>query len=320
MIIYYHKYLNFCRKTYLKIVEPNYNNFDKPKLSTNIEYGNKLIKEAILSNDACLIGRLGTTECSTVLNYLGVKKAIKNPISYITGKSHAWWWTWSSKNGMSLFSGFYPTSDSNLKKYCELVLSDLKESDILINLIYSEEYLKPYFANAKRITLPSAEPYFSINPWTKALKGKKVLVIHPMEETIKMQYKLREKIWPDGLLPEFELLTIKAVQTIAGEESHFNDWFDALDWMISEINKLDFDIAIIGCGAYGFHLAAHIKRIGKKAIHLGGTTQLLFGIKGRRWEDDPYQPFTNMMNDYWVRPSENEKPINASIVEGACYW
>jgi hypothetical protein len=320
MIVYLHKVLNISRKYYLKIIKPKYGYFGRPRISTNIEYGNKLISEYILLNESCLIGRIGTTECSTVLNYLGVKQGYRNPISYIMGKSHAWWWTWSSKNGMSLFSGFYPTTDKNLNKYCELVLEDLKESDILITLTYSEEYLKPYFKNAKRITLPAAEPYFSINPWTKVLKDKRVLVVHPMEESIKRQYKIREKIWPDGLLPEFELLTIKAVQTIAGEKSHFSDWFQALDWMKSEINKLDFDIAIIGCGAYGFHLAAHVKRMGKKAIHLGGATQLLFGIKGKRWEDDPNQPFKNFMNEHWIRPGEDERPSNASIVEGACYW
>ena len=46
-----------------------------------------------------------------------------------------------------------------------------------------------------------------------------------------------------------------------------------------------FDVAIIGCGAYGMPLAAMLKQAGKQAIHLGGATQLLFGIKGKRWEE-----------------------------------
>lgn len=57
--------------------------------------------------------------------------------------------------------------------------------------------------------------------------------------------------------------------------------------MKDEIDKQDYDIALIGCGAYGFPLAAHIKRSGKKAIHLGGALQLLFGIKVN---DGPIQP------------------------------
>ena len=55
--------------------------------------------------------------------------------------------------------------------------------------------------------------------------------------------------------------------------------------MKAQIDKEDFDICLIGAGAYGFPLAAYVKRKGKKAVHLGGALQLLFGIKGSRWED-----------------------------------
>ncbi|MDP4184317.1 MAG: hypothetical protein Q8862_04035, partial [Bacteroidota bacterium] len=98
------------------------------------------------------------------------------------------------------------------------------------------------------------------------------------------------------------------------------DWFEALDWMKAEISKKDFEVCILGCGAYGFPLAAYVKQIGKKAIHLGGVTQLLFGIKGKRWESETIYPYSNLFNEHWIRPGENEKPQNAIIVEGACYW
>ena len=84
----------------------------------------------------------------------------------------------------------------------------------------------------------------------------------------------------------------------------------------AEIEKHDFDICLLGCGAYGFPLAAHVKRLGKKAVHIGGALQLLFGIKGRRWDRE----FSSIYNDAWVRPEENEKPRNANSVEGGCYW
>lgn len=67
------------------------------------------------------------------------------------------------------------------------------------------------------------------------------------------------------MLPEFaSMQTIKAVQSIAGNPVGFSTWFEALDWMKSEIDKKDFDIALLGCGAYGVPLAAHIKQNGKK--------------------------------------------------------
>lgn len=76
-------------------------------------------------------------------------------------------------------------------------------------------------------------------------------------------------------------------------------------------------------------LAAHAKKQGKKAVHLGGSLQLLFGIKGRRWEDPyygvkewgiPYGSYSSLINEYWVRADKNEKPQNAMQVESGCYW
>ena len=180
--------------------------------------------------------------------------------------------------------------------------------------------IRYYMKNTALTRLWSLEPYRFSNPWTKALKGKKVLVIHPFANTIQQQYEKRKQIWGEKeILPEFELQTLKAVQSAAGEkDERFVDWFEALDYMKAEIAKRDFDIAIIGCGAYGFPLAAYIKELGKQAIHLGGATQLLFGIKGNRWEND--SGVKQYFNEYWVRPSMDETPKNNTSVEGGCYW
>ena len=160
---------------------------------------------------------------------------------------------------------------------------------------------------------------------------QKVVVVHPFAETIEQQYLKREFLFNNKeVLPNFKSLNvIKAVQTLGEGDTRFKDWFEALDYMKTEIDKMDYDVCLIGCGAYGFHLAAHVKRSGKKGIHLGGALQLLFGIKGKRWEDPNYGVkewgipsglYSNLMNEYWVRPGENDRPKNAEKVEGACYW
>ena len=107
--------------------------------------------------------------------------------------------------------------------------------------------------------------------------------------------------------------------------------------MEDEISKIQFDICLLGCGAYGLPLAAHVKRLGKQAIHMGGGVQLLFGIKGKRWEEEykiateknifgynvPFSlnlDYYKLFNEYWVNPSSDETPKSAKSVEGACYW
>jgi hypothetical protein len=61
-----------------------------------------------------------------------------------------------------------------------------------------------------------------------------------------------------------------------------------------------------------------VKQLGLQSIHLGGATQLLFGIRGKRW--DERNEFKVLMDKSWVRPLEEERPPGAIEVEGATYW
>lgn len=105
------------------------------------------------------------------------------------------------------------------------------------------------------------------------------------------QYLKRELLHKNkDALPEFELITFKPAQGIGDSKCDlsYKDWFKALEDMKTKISDIDFDIALIGAGAYGMFLGAHCKVLGKKAIHMGGALQLLFGIKGSRWDGCEY--------------------------------
>lgn len=219
-------------------------------------------------------------------------------------------------------AGFFPNNINLAYEWKDMVLSDLTSIDILGSYLEEEKYLKTELSQCIKVNLNGYyAPYLWENPWTKVLKGKKVLVIHPFVDSIRCQYEKRAYLFsnPD-VLPEFSnLYLIKAVQSIAGTKTEYKDWFEALSYMENEMDKLDYEIAIIGCGAYGMNLAAHAKKQGKIAIHMAGWTQMLFGIYGKRWIQD--QPeFSKYINDYWIRPTESERPANANSIEGACYW
>lgn len=220
-------------------------------------------------------------------------------------------------------AGFFPNDIELGDQYYRLMLNDMQDIDILASYIYEEKYVSKYL-KCKRVDLDGYyAPFLWKNPWTKYLKGKKVLVVHPFVDSIRYQYENnRCKLFDDpDVLPEFaELHTIKAVQTIADQEdSRFDTWFGALQYMKDEISKVDFDIALIGCGAYGMCLAAHVKRMGKQAVHLAGWTQMLFGVYGERWIKDQPQ-YAQFINESWIRPLESEKPKGAEKIEGGCYW
>lgn len=117
---------------------------------------------------------------------------------------------------------------------------------------------------------------------------------------------------------EFTLITYKAVQSMLGIKTEFNNWFEALEKMKNDISNIDFDIALIGCGAYGMPLAAFIKKLGKQSVHLAGCTQILFGIIGKRWQDLP--TVSKYINSYWIHPSSNNIPSKYKKIENGCYW
>lgn len=276
----------------------------------NSEEVNKSIYNLIVSKKPFFVGRFGANELSAIKTFdFEVKSKYGKALKYL-----------------STGAGFFPPTIEGGIKFKDLMISSIPLLDIvgIWLLPFEKYYLKKYAENnIESACLFDLEPWsFPCYPWSAALKGKKVLVVHPFAETILKQYKKRDMLFNGtNILPEFDLKVFKAVQTIAGERDlRFETWFDALDWMSDEIVKLDFDIAIVGCGAYGFPLSARIKAMGKQVIHLGGATQLLFGIKGKRWEDKDYLYVNRFFNEYWVFPSDMEKPKRASEVEGACYW
>ncbi len=276
-----------------------------------LQQANTFMKERILSGEPFAAGRYGGTELRAFW-----RQDSPSPLSARQ--------TDEIQNSMRDLSGFFPSEDWAIQRFAELMREASGQMDVLcvwFNLM--EDYVIAAYGKPEMITtLPALEPWYVEHPWTAALAGKKVLVIHPFRETILRQYEKREQLFDNPeYLPEFaDLNVIQAVQTIAGNrDERFEDWFQALDWMYSEALKTDFDVAILGCGAYGFPLAAKLKAAGKQAVHMGGATQLLFGIKGKRW-DDQHPNIRRLYNDAWVRPAESEKPKGLGMVEGGCYW
>ena len=282
---------------------------------------NDAIFNLIKSSKPFMVARFGSVEAEFIVNSLEREKNnndITAVYKYLIGEIGINW-NYSEKylDALCKNAGFFPKDEELAKSFIDLYLSAAKNLDVLGVWNGMEDYIPTIPENIILGNIRELEPWFFNNPWTKALEGKKILVIHPFENTIQSQYLNRDNYYKDkNIVPKFELKTIKAVQSIADENAEFTNWFEALDFMKQRINTIDFDVAILGCGAYGFPLASYIKDIGKQAIHLGGVTQLLFGIKGKRWED--WNHYTSLRGNGWVYA--DEKPKGFEKIEGGCYW
>ena len=319
--------LKALRKAYAKLF--NVQPLPKPACEQDPDVASKLIYDMLMDDKPCMIARFGANELFCLVTYLGVKKNNRNIISYIRGKSEDWWWNKENIENMHYVAGFFPPKIDKFEQFCELMLEDMKELDLLGSWLDNEHNFKNELRNVKKVHLRLLEPFWAEIPWTKALENKKVLVVHPFADDIESQFQHHDKLFSNPIYPNFKLITYKPVQSLAAQKVEFSDWFEALKKMKADIDAIDFDICIVGAGAYGFHIAAHVKRSGKKAFHIGGALQLLFGIRGKRWEDPNYgvevwglKPgaYPALMNEHWIRPSEDAKPKNLNIVEGGCYW
>lgn len=287
-----------------------------PKLAFNEKFiyskedAEDIISSAILTDKPVLISRFGTVELETVRQFLRHRheKQIFDPYQ---------------KDYMESTPGFFPANDYNMVKFACEQIEVTKQVDILGVRVerFEEEMCNRYLKeNAKLVHIDHLScPMIHKNTWTQHLRGKKVLVIHPFENSIKLQYNKRELLHANkAALPEFELITFKPVQGIGDSkyDLKYKTWFEALEDMKSQISGIDFDIALIGAGAYGMFLGAHCKALGKQAVHMGGALQLLFGIKGKRW--DP----CGFYNEHWIRPATGETPKGVEKFEHGtfAYW
>ncbi len=271
-----------------------------------LDYSNEILKSMIESNRPFMAVRFGAVELSCINNYekimLGLKKTYKETVKY------------SIKNN----AGVFPVDDESLTKYVKEATKAFDNASILgISGIHMEDYFyQKLCPDAKIIQYEAFEPLRG--DWIQALKGKKVLIISPFDEDIERQYRIMDKLYPKGVIPNFDLKTFQCVQTIGeAEDNRFKNWTEALSFMKNEISKIDFDIALVGAGAYGSSLCSFIyKSLGKQAIQTGGATSTMFGIIGKRWETRHH--VAQYMNEYWIRPSR--KPKGYEKVEKGCYW
>lgn len=269
------------------------------------------IADLIHSGRPFFVGRIGSTELETICNY-----------KYFTGRINGSGTPYTNNitNMLCLWCGFFPAEYKLMDRFCEMYIEKIKEADLLWCMWQSKFEDKFYKDCCPDTELSLYDdtgfPIHEPAPWTSALKGKKVLVIHPFEDSIRKNYKQKDKLFSNkNFMPDFELITLKAVQTLADNKAvPYKDWFEALESMKEHMRQTDFDIALVGAGAYGFPLGAYAKELGKQALHIGGMLLLYFGIRGRHYDQFNYH------NEYWTRPLEEERPKGFEKVEAGRYW
>jgi hypothetical protein len=270
------------------------------------------IADKIIKNEPFIVSRFGNVELEWYYQTTILEKSIFTRLfNFLTFKTDYW----RKKHFNIKHPYFIPGDRSNSVFFRKKMDAVVPEIDFLASWLRGE---KSAIVKLKK-DIPKAylfdiEPYKAKVPWSLALQGKRVLVIHPMVELFQQQMKIRDKLFYSKVLPDFEIVPLKAL--FFGDED-YPEWIDVFNYYEKKIGELDFDVALIGCGTWGMPICKIIKDKGKGAIHLGGATQLMFGIMGKRWVNWP--EYSQMVNEFWITEHKTKPPV-ANIIEGGCYW
>jgi hypothetical protein len=295
-------------------------------LQTALTYGDDIISKAIESGEPKLIGRLGGTEARVLGCYLDIfkGKSLWDPFSTIFSILSFKKRLRQLKDG----AGVYPIRRSVLMSFITEQLDAMKAIDVLGTWGSTFTWVEKYSlingstkAVSHHLVAPWVEIFETSNknskPWSLSLNGKKVLVIGGFSKSFKSQYKRIDKVFPNALYPKFHAEFIHAPMSQGGMKDG-KTWGEHLEIIKQKMESKDFDIALISAGAYALPLAYHAKKLGKVGITCGGELQLFFGVIGKRWES--MEKVVKYRNEYWVRPSESERPANWREIEDGCYW
>jgi hypothetical protein len=234
-------------------------------------------------------------------------------------------------------AGILLTSPNSLLSYSDMYLKAFENCDVFTgwdvqgevypHIAQSHDHLKSQLVAANKVmlwafALDAFHYVYDDTCWTKALRGKRILVISPFVDSIREKVGIREKLY-DGvdLFPDCTFVFAKPPQTQAAERSE--DFLVELEKFKTELNNLrdQYDVALVSCGGYGNLVCNYIFESHRKsAIYVGGVLQMYFGVLGGRWFKERPDILRLFMNEHWSRPKESERPAGHGQIENGCYW
>lgn len=281
------------------------------------ELNAKIICDLFKQKKPFLIGRIGSTELEILLYYYNTKRIRNNLYDKLE--------RYSGVMGVvnNDWENAYLDAISNCDVMAEGWYEPLKEyENIMVNEINTSRYT---------VKLRNLEPYY-VDPtyrWSQYLAGKRVAIINSFADLCETQTYMSKAIWgsdnAETLLPH--TTTWVPIQTYFPSSiaqghmewpSNVKTWEDAVNYTVKRVLNEGCDTAIIGCGGLGMIIGDKLKKEGLQCIVMGGAIQILFGIRGKRWEK--HNIISKFFNDSWVLPSSSHRPNNYKLIENACYW
>jgi hypothetical protein len=293
--------------------------FKQGKSQKSQAEGAAYLCEQIRAKKLFAAGKLGTSELETLLFYVVDRVGDRSPYPPIIRKN------------ITLNAGLFPATDASIDAWCVHMMEEvLPAMDAMVEWNRPVEeglVLQRFSRDSERLVLRSLEPYYEAKKEQRYTytPDTRFAIVSPFSKSINKQKERLTAVWTAEPLfhPTSSIVPVQAgygpmLSDTGGWPAEITTWQQASSYVVEQVVATGASVALIGCGALSLPIAAALKKRGISAIHTGGATQILFGIKGRRWLT--HSVIGPMMNGAWISPSVEEIPTRSERVEGGCYW
>ena len=232
-------------------------------------------------------------------------------------------------------AGIFPATANSAKQWVNATEDAIRNTDLLVAGWYAPiaaqeiQYLQTLGKKTPFLPLRALEPYYVPyeHQWSRNFLYRKVAVVNSFANFAMEQRESAKLIWPDrseSLLPEAQYIPIETgyapvlAKGRAEWDTPINSWQEAVDCVVKRVIESEAEIVLIGCGGLSMIIGNRLKELGKVCIVMGGAIQVLFGIKGKRWEN--HSVISRFWNSAWKYPPLERTPLGADSIEGGCYW
>ena len=159
-----------------------------------------------------------------------------------------------------------------------------------------------------------------------SFEGLRVLLICPFASLLKTRatQETFEAVWSRTGKRWFYPASVDAIDVPYGflraTQARFPTVIDLHAHLADEMSRREFDVALIAASGLGIPLASTAKSLGKIGISLGGHLQVLFGVAGQRWRDQP-EWRDRYFTDAWIdMPPEYRPEGGDDVCDQGAYW
>ena len=286
----------------------------------SIEEGGRMLLERIRIGIPFTAGKLGTSELEALLYY----KSHGNGVFPL-----------QIQKNMKINAGLFGSA-SCIKEWCVYMLEHLGMMDEIVlwspGLPVQERYfIREHCPNIHTyLPLRALEPFYqteAANRWSLAVRS--FCVVTPFVSSIEGQWSRRDALFPYPLFGDAEFKGCVRVGYSplicgVGEPCSWSQqvleggWFSAVLAVVDECVAKAADFVFVGAGALSLPICFELKKRGISAIHTGGGTQIIFGVKGRRWLS--HGVISGFFNAEWTTPLAAEVPSGFQRIEEGCYF